>query len=556
MKKPSLGLIGVLATLVVAVSGAGLLPAGTRAPASGATVTTTVSDDTYVGPATTKPLGNATTLAIGGSDPDITYLKFSVKTLPSGPQPLNVSLDLTPAHPATGTPTLVTVHTVADTTWSESTLTSANAPFVGRVAGLAVLNADTDRLQVNLTATVRRTGTYAFALTATSGSAQRLFQSKEGATGANKPRLTLTRGAGSTPPPSASPTPSATPSPTPTPTPTPSPSGSTPPVGTTCTPGAKLVPNCGVMLGVAPQPTADGETHAQALAKFESEAGGPSDIYHSYHHGTGSMFPSAEEIKIARDPSHPHLLFINWKPQVASWAAIAAGDPAVDSYLDKLAAYIKTNYPEPFFFTVHHEPENEVVEKPGSGYEAEDYAAMYRHVIQRLRGDGLTNLVTVMDYMAYGPLDAQPWFNALYPGDDVVDWVAWDMYGYSEPGQYGYGDFAEMLNRPSGSDWKGIYPWAAARFPGKPFMVAEWGVWYSSKDPGHQADVYNSVGSELAQFPQIKAMVYFDSANSDGKDDTIDRTPGGLAAYRAMCALPQFEVTLPTPVVPPPSPSP
>ena len=101
---------------------------------------------------------------------------------------------------------------------------------------------------------------------------------------------------------------------------------------------------------------------------------------------------------------------------MASWASIAAGNPTVDRYLDRLAAYLKANFTQPFFFTVHHEPENDVIERPGSGYTAADYAAMYRHVVLRLRGDGVTNLVTVMDYMAYAPWNTKPWFNAALPG--------------------------------------------------------------------------------------------------------------------------------------------
>ena len=194
---------------------------------------------------------------------------------------------------------------------------------------------------------------------------------------------------------------------------------------------------------------------------------------------------------------------------------------------------------------MHHEPENDVIERPGSGYMAEDYAAMFRHVVLRLRGDGVTNLVTVMDYMAYAPWNVQPWFNALYPGDDVVDWIGWDMYGYSTPAAYGYGDFAEMLSRNAGRpQWPGIYAWAAARFPDKPFMAAEWGVWYDAADPNHQAAVFGSVTAELAQYPQIKALVYFDTPQDGGKSTLVTSTPASLAAFQAMEQQPIFQVSM------------
>jgi hypothetical protein len=297
------------------------------------------------------------------------------------------------------------------------------------------------------------------------------------------------------------------------------------------------------MLGVAPgsRTTAD---PASALVAFEATVQHRQAIVHSYHRGVGSMFPSAEEIAIARQPGHQRALFINWKPQIASWASIAAGNLTVDRYLDRLASYLKANFNEPFFFTVHHEPENDVRERRGSGYTAEDYAAMYRHVVLRLRGDGVTNLVTVMDYMAYAPWNTKSWFNALYPGDDIIDWIGWDMYAYSRPNSYGYGDFAEMLSRNAGqSQWPGIYAWAAARFPTKPFMAAEWGVWYDRADPIHQAAVFASVGSEVLRYPQIKALVYFDTPNDSGRSSSVTATPMALVAYRAMSALPQFQVS-------------
>jgi hypothetical protein len=307
--------------------------------------------------------------------------------------------------------------------------------------------------------------------------------------------------------------------------------------------GPKLVPTCGVMLGVAPGAHTDMDRFA-ALAAFEAEVGHDQAIYHAYHNGEASYFPNAEEIAIARQFGHPRLLYLNWKPTGASWAEVAMGDPIIDRYLDNLATYIRRHFTSPFFFTVWHEPENEVTEAPGSGYTAEDYAAMYRHVVERLRGDGVDNLVTVMDYMSYPLWNTASWFADLYPGDDVVDWIAWDMYGFSVPHAYGYGDFAEMLTRTNAArTWPGMYAWAAQQFPDKPFMVGEWGVWYSGADPTHQADVFTSVAAEIAAYPQIKAMLYFDTPHDErGLDSLVSATAGGLAAYRDLVQQPMFQV--------------
>jgi hypothetical protein len=310
-----------------------------------------------------------------------------------------------------------------------------------------------------------------------------------------------------------------------------------------CRTGVKLVPTCGVLWGVAPGAFTD-QRGVRALAAFEEKTKRHQDIFHAYHRGLNQLFPTRAEIAIARQRGKERILFLNWKPAGASWAAIARGDPKTDAFLDRLGAHIHRNYPEQFFFAVHHEAEDNVRERAGSGYTAEDYAAMFRHVVQRLRGRGVDNLVTVLVHMAYVPHTSQNWFDAMYPGDDVVDWIGFDTYAYSDPG-YGHGDFAELLNRRSGRrpTWPGFYNWSVRKHPDKPLMVAEWGVWSSNRNPGHKAEFYREVGRQIGRFPNIRAMVHFDTPRSrEGRDSSVDATPGALAAYRWLGRLPVFQV--------------
>jgi hypothetical protein len=310
-----------------------------------------------------------------------------------------------------------------------------------------------------------------------------------------------------------------------------------------CRTGVKLVPTCGVLWGVAPGAFTDTRGR-RALAAFEEKTQRHQDIYHAYHRGEKQLFPTKEEIAIARQKGAQRILFLNWKPTGASWAEIAKGDRKTDAYLDRLAAHITQTFPEQFFFTVHHEAEDNVREKAGSGYRAEDYAAMFRHVVQRLRADGVDNAVTVLVHMAYVPHTSQKWFDKMYPGDDVVDWIGFDTYAYSDPG-YGHGDFAELMNRRSSArpTWPGFYNWAVERHPGKPLMVAEWGVWSSATNPDHKAEFYREVGRQIGEFPNIRALVHFDTPhNQDGRDSRVDSTPQALAAYRTLGELPVFQV--------------
>jgi hypothetical protein len=303
-----------------------------------------------------------------------------------------------------------------------------------------------------------------------------------------------------------------------------------------------LVPTCGVLWGVAAGAHSD-QRGTRALRDFEAKTGRKQAVFHAYHQGIKQLFPTKEEISLAREPGRERVLLLNWKPQIA-WGRIAKGDPKVDAYLDRLAAHIKRNYPEEFFFTVHHEAENNVRHGAGSGYTPRDYVAMYRYVIKRLRARGAHNAVSVLVHMGYVKLTSQPWFEQLYPGNDVVDWIGLDTYAYSDPG-YGHGDFAEMLNRRSSQrpHWPGFYNWAAKRFPHKPFMLAEWGVWHSKRNPHHKADFYRKVGQQIAQFPRIRAMVHFDTPrDQSGRDSRVDSSKPALAAYRRLGALPVFQV--------------
>jgi hypothetical protein len=312
-----------------------------------------------------------------------------------------------------------------------------------------------------------------------------------------------------------------------------------------CHTGPELVPTCGILWGVAPGAHTESRG-ASALAAFERKTGRRQAIYHAYHGGIRQLFPTPQEISIAHQKGSPRILFLNWKPESTSWAAIARGDRRTDAFLDRLAAHINTTFPDKFFFAVHHEGENDVRPRAGSGYTARDYAAMFRHVVTRLRAHGVHNMVTVLVHMTYVPHAQQSWFNDMYPGDAYVDWIGLDVYAYSTPG-YGHGDFAEVLNRRLAGkrSWPGFYTWATSRHPSKPLIIAEWGVWSSRSNTRYKVDFYRQLGGELRRFPRIKAMVQFETPhNQKGQDSSVDSTPAALQAYRALGHLPMFQVAV------------
>lgn len=298
---------------------------------------------------------------------------------------------------------------------------------------------------------------------------------------------------------------------------------------------AILVPNCGAWWGVAPGEFT-GQPEDVALRGYEQQTGETADIVHSYHRGA-ELFPTVRELGEIRGPDHNRILYFNWKPELGrTWAQVAAGDPAVDAEIDREAAHLKKVLPTRFFLSVHHEPENEVVEREGSGFTARDYAAMFRYVVQRLRADGVTTMVTVMCFMAYAPWNHMSWWPGLYPGDDVVDWIGYDSYATVASG-YFHGDFADIANRRDSRwpSWPGFYTWATTTHPDKPLMLAEWGVVSSSSAPSGKTDFFRSMPRQLAHFDKLKALVYFDSPAARPLGDTrVATTAASAAAYRAL----------------------
>ncbi|MEU4833274.1 hypothetical protein [Streptosporangium sp. NPDC023615] len=310
---------------------------------------------------------------------------------------------------------------------------------------------------------------------------------------------------------------------------------------TACEVSRTLVPSCGAWWGIAPE-IFTGRRPQRALERAERRMGGPADIMHVYHRGD-ELFPTAAERAIARDPDGRRILLVNWKPSVDhsyTWAEIAGG--ALDARIDRLAAHIVRTFPERFFLTVHHEPENDVLETPGAGMSAADYAAMFRHVVARLRAGGVTNAVTVMTYMGAPNWASQPWFERLYPGDDVVDWVAMDPYA-----DHRVDGFDALVNktRPDFPRWPGFYRWTGERFPGKPVMVAEWGVFERHDRPAFKESFFASVRAGLRDYPRIKALVYFDSPKAPRGDTRFDTTPGARRTFGELARDPRLRPAVP-----------
>jgi hypothetical protein len=532
--------VAAVGLMVAAVAPVGLAVGGltgsNASPSTTKTLTFKAVADTYIAqgaPKTSEASSTKLVSTAAKGKAKMTLLRFTVSGIPAGATDVHAALVLhRDAHKLPAT--TVSVNKIS-ASWTEG-VTWANRPATGAKIATAAVNSSMAGVTVDLGKQVA-TGAVAFEVSTAVAADTTRFMSRETA---SPPQLQVTYTPAVAKP---SPSPTSTGNPAPT-TSSSSPSSTTttssaPSSSSTtsssassghCTVSAKLVPTCGELWGVAPGAFTT-QVRTAALLDFEKTVGQTMDIFHAYHKDD-DQFPTADERAIATDPSHPRLLLENWKPSTSqTWAQVADG--GADARIDKLAAYINSTFKGPFFLTIWHEPENDVNMTAGSGMTATDYHNMFRHVVLRLRADGVNNAVTVVNYQSYAEYSAQSWWPDLYPGNDVVDWVAEDSYNSGAMSGYNAGDFAATVDKTKDS-WHGFYNWAAANHPDKPVMLAEWGIFQNASAPGRQAWFFNDVRTHLADFPQLKAMVYFDSPSAPKGSTNFNQSADSLSAFKTL----------------------
>jgi hypothetical protein len=413
------------------------------------------------------------------------YLKFTVRGIPAGATGVTASLRL---HARTSGGT-VRVHPSRSVRWTEGTLVHARRPGYRRTVVASVPRTTAGRWSTfDVSSAVRSNGVVTLVVTA-AGAGDRLFAS--GDARANRPQLVVRwaggGGGGTSPPPA------------------PAPRAPAPAPAQAAAPGGRL---WGASVG-------DAGSWDAAVAAHEAAIGRRLDLAHAYHQW-GDAFPTAAEQRVAARGTE---LFLAWKPSVP-WRRVASGaeDATVDAAAARVAAFGRRVY-----LTFHHEPEDQVGSSYGS---AGDYAAGFRHVVERFRARGAGNAVWVWNVMG-----ATKWYGlytgGLYPGDDVVDWIAWDPYNWGVCRGEAWASFSAVV--------KPFHDWLGAHGHGdKPFMLGEYGTVDDPGQPGRKAAWFNQQGSQLAEFPNLRALVYFDR-NQDC-DWRVGSAPGSLAAYRSLSA--------------------
>lgn len=178
----------------------------------------------------------------------------------------------------------------------------------------------------------------------------------------------------------------------------------------------------------------------------------------------------------------------------------------------------------------------------------ETFKQAYRHVVDRVRARGASNVQFVLHLMNYSdPVDVWNVAKEYYPGPEYCDWLGLSVYGSQFPADKEWAPFPPLL------DWP--YTELSQLDPKKPIMLCEWGV---AEIPrlGDKAQWYRD-GFRTLQDPRysrIKAVVYWherwqNSLDPDGGNAKnagkysnlrVNSSPEALEAYRSGVANPFF----------------
>lgn len=317
---------------------------------------------------------------------------------------------------------------------------------------------------------------------------------------------------------------------------TPTPTGTTPA-------GVLPAQGTGALFGYYPSGGADPRP-------MESKIGRKFDLIHHFKDfdGTNNMWPTSAMLSEAAEGRTIH---VGWELVSYNGTYDAALQPApgasstdrsghvqktwtykqvingsLDRYLDAVAAKVKaTSYK----FIVDIDPETD--DRPDVGGTAKiraaagtrtEYAAAYRHIVDRFRARGVSNVLwawTMSGWTASDPSKAWS-LQQLWPGPGYVNVILWDPYNH-DPSRWR--SFAQIVAPFYNAIRGGLLDPVDATANKLPLGLAEYGCVADSRRPAW----FKAIPSQIRSFPALVTIGYFNSGSwgSLGSDNT------SIAAY-------------------------
>jgi hypothetical protein len=309
------------------------------------------------------------------------------------------------------------------------------------------------------------------------------------------------------------------------------------------------------------------EVTLEKIEAFEQLVGKHQAIVASSSYWGEQTFPSENVRLIARHGSVPLVFWSPWDrpykegrgPDKYSLTSIIAG--AHDAYIDRWADAAR-EFGRPMIVSFANEMNGswfpwsgvfygEKKPAPGGGFQGpETFKAAWRHVVDRVRARGATNVKWVLHLMDFSmPNDVWNLAAQYYPGADYVDWLGFSLYGAQFPSDDDYPTFVDCFAWP--------YTELTRLDPAKPIMLCEWGVgeFPAHGDKGQWIREAFRTMADTAKYPRLKAAVFWNERwqNSAGEADEsskenagkysdlrVNSSPGALRAYREGVASPLF----------------
>lgn len=303
-----------------------------------------------------------------------------------------------------------------------------------------------------------------------------------------------------------------------------------------CDVSAKLVPACGVLLGVTPE-----DPTAAALAAADGVARRPYDFVYRFH-DIDDTIPDAVDRSVVAAGRLLHLSIDLRTHQSGgrtyTWREVADG--VVDAELTAQAKGIAA-LGTPVWITFDHEPDNAMKKGRGTGPE---YIEAWRHVHELFAAAGAKNAVWV--WVVTGAKESLDRVAQLWPGNDFVDWVSWEAYNPA-------GCRSGKLDPSRWTSFEGslvlFHRWLAEHAArvgidlAKPQMISEAGSVKDPSNPGRRATWYRDIESSLARYPQIKAVGLWDHAGNNICDYRFSNEPPVQAGVNSLLSSAQLSQT-------------
>jgi len=169
-----------------------------------------------------------------------------------------------------------------------------------------------------------------------------------------------------------------------------------------------------------------------------------------------------------------------------------------------------------------------------NGNTAEQFIAVWRHLHDMFKSLGATNVQWVWSPNAV-ITDELPLETLFFPGDDYVDWLAFDAFNHVA---WGWKPFTNLF-LPSYQRMTAI--------SAKPVMIAETSSGEAPAGSGVSKAqwITDALGHELPEsFPRVRALVWFNEdkrgVEVDGEDWRIDSSEDARGAFARGVANPLY----------------